>query len=216
MARDLTEALEAEFQKTGLKPILFCEVGVSSGTVRVWSGVGTITWNGESWTGIGQFGMISEITETTETRADGLVLTLSGVDPTLLGYALTEIRHGKNAKIWLGAMDAAGAILADPYLSFSGKVDTAAIDEGGETSTIQITVESRLIEMHRPRDRRWTHEDQQIDYPGDLGFEYVAGLQELNIIWGRGNPLPSQPFTPPVFDYPEAPPGTFGPPRLGE
>ncbi len=216
MARDLSVALEAELQKAGLKPVIFTEVEVSSGTVRVWSGVGTITWDSVSWTGVGKLGSISSITETSETRAEGLVLTLSGVDPTLLGYALTEIRHGKNAKVWLGAMDDAGAILADPFLSFSGKVDTASVDEGGETSQIQISVESRLIEMHRPRDRRWTHEDQQIDYPGDLGFEYVAGLQELNIIWGRGTPLPSQTYQAPVPDYPAAPPGAWGPGSLGE
>ena len=196
MARSLVAALGAEIQKAALKPIRFAEVEVSSGTVRVWSGVGTITWNSQTWTGIGSFGGISPITETSEARAEGLVLTLSGVDPTLLGYALTEIRHGKNAKVWLGAMDDAGDILADPFLSFAGKVDTAAIDEGGKTSQIQITVESRLIEMHRARDRRWTHEDQQIDYPGDLGFEYVAGLQELNLIWGRGTPFPSGPTQP--------------------
>lgn len=213
MARALIAALEAEIQKAALQPIFFVQLEVATSTVRVWSGVGTLTWNGQTWTGIGQLGMISPVTETTETRAEGIILTLSGVDPTLLGYALTEIRHGKDAKVWLGAMDDAGAVLADPYLSFAGKVDTASIDEGGEAAQIQITVESRLIEMHRPRDRRWTYEDQQMDYPGDLGFEYVAGLQELNLVWGRGTPIPLDnstdqrpPGWPPGIPFP-IPPG---------
>jgi hypothetical protein len=26
--------------------------------------------------------------------------------------------------------------------------------------------------------------DQQYDYPGDLGCEFVAGIQEIQIYWG--------------------------------
>jgi hypothetical protein len=42
-----------------------------------------------------------------------------------------------------------------------------------------------MIDLQRPRERRYTHEDQQIDHPGDMGFEYVSQLQELNLAWGK-------------------------------
>ena len=41
--------------------------------------------------------------------------------------------------------------------------------------------------LKRSRERRYTHDDQQIDFPGDLGFEFVPKLQELNLVWGGQN-----------------------------
>ena len=42
-----------------------------------------------------------------------------------------------------------------------------------------------LIDLNRSRVRRYTNEDQQIDYPTDVGFEYVQSLQDFEIKWGR-------------------------------
>jgi hypothetical protein len=58
--------------------------------------------------------------------------------------------------------------------------------DGAERCEIQITYESRLIDLNRAREWRYTHESQQQISPGDLGFEYVAGLQEREIRWGMG------------------------------
>jgi hypothetical protein len=208
--------MQAEVVKNRLRPVFFVEIGVSSGTVRLWSGVGPILWDSNTWTGAGKLGKIGGITETTEVQAQGLELELSGVAPDLLGYALTEIRHGKDCKIWLGAKDDNNAIIADPAQAFAGRVDSCHLDEAGEivngkkTSTIRLTAESRLVELHRAKVRRYTHEDQQVDYSGDLGFEYVAGLQELNLIWGKGEALPQVGDTS-VYPPTGGPPGGYFP-----
>ena len=209
MARGLTSGMTAEVAKKSLRPVFFVDIGVSSTTIRVWSGTGTISWNGQSWTGVGHLGRISPMSETVEPRATGIQLQLSGIPASLIGYALTEIRHGKTANVWLGLMDDAGAIIVDPYKSFSGRVDTCDIEENGETATIQIGVENRRIEQKRARIRRWTHEDQQLEYAGDKGFEYVSSLQELILTWGRRNvSLPSCGET---TDGPQHPPGGYYP-----
>jgi hypothetical protein len=98
--------------------------------------------------------------------------------------ALNELRRGMPAKLWLGALDDNNNLLADPFLLFEGVTDTADIDENPEELKISIQAESRLIGLQKPQERRYTHEDQQIDFPGDLGFEYVAGLQDKDIVWG--------------------------------
>jgi len=59
------------------------------------------------------------------------------------------------------------------------------INDGSETATIQVTVENRLIEFERTRVRRYTAEDQKIDYPNDKGLEFVAEMAEKEIVWGR-------------------------------
>jgi hypothetical protein len=48
-----------------------------------------------------------------------------------------------------------------------------------------LTAESRLIDLERSRERRYTSEDQKIDYPNDKGLEFIADLQDKEIVWGR-------------------------------
>jgi hypothetical protein len=185
MSRDLTSAVQAELLKMKVKPVIFVEAVFTSGTLRVWSGIGTISWNGQTWTGVGNLGGISPISEGTEPHADGIELSLSGIPSDLVTKALGECRPNAPVKLWFGFLDEAEAVIADPYQSFGGRMDVPSVEEGGETSTIKLRVENRLVDLGKARERRYTHEDQQIDYPGDLGFEYVAGLQEWNGVWGK-------------------------------
>ncbi len=46
-----------------------------------------------------------------------------------------------------------------------------------------MQLEKELIDR-RTNSRRRTHEDQQIDAPGDLYFQYVAGLAQKQVVWG--------------------------------
>jgi hypothetical protein len=40
-----------------------------------------------------------------------------------------------------------------------------------------------MIDLLRPKTRRYTGEDQKIDFPSDLGFDFVPELQDQQIIW---------------------------------
>ena len=64
-------------------------------------------------------------------------------------------------------------------------MDLMNIDDGGQTCTISVSAESRLIDLDRTRERRYTSEDQKIDFPNDKGLEFIADLQDKEIIWGR-------------------------------
>ena len=78
-------------------------------------------------------------------------------------------------------------------------MDTMTISEGAETSSISINVENKLVAFERTKVRRYTAEDQKIDYPlklangndnpnYDAGFEFVTSIVEKEIIWGRPSP----------------------------
>jgi hypothetical protein len=82
-------------------------------------------------------------------------------------------------------MDASNGVITSPVVIFSGFMDTMVINDSSETATIQVAVENRLIEFERTRVRRYTAEDQKIDYPNDKGLEFVAEMAEKEIVWGR-------------------------------
>jgi hypothetical protein len=181
----MTAGYLAAIQSAALRPALFVEANFTSGPIHVWSGVGSITWGGKTWTGLGSLGNVSMIEEGATVEAKGITLTLSGIDPTLLTGILDEFQVGLPAIVSLGLFDTAGALIADPVGCFVGQMDQPTLDVTGTSATISINCESRLIEMNVAVDRRYTNEDQQRDYPGDRGFEFVNSIQEAQIYWGR-------------------------------
>jgi len=184
MSRDLTTAVINQIDATELQPFLLFRGEFATGVVRAWSGIGNLSWDGQTWVGTGSLLQVSSIEEAGETVANGATITLSGVPLELISLALSSARQGSQGKIYLGFLSA-GSVVVDPVLVFEGKLDVPVIEENGETGTIAIAYESRLIDLQKPRESRYTDQDQQRAYPGDLGFEFVPSLQEKSLIWGR-------------------------------
>ena len=143
-------------------------------------------WNGHTWVGAGNLGSISPVGENSDLQAQGVALTLAGLDPALISVAIGEQYQGKACKIWFSPINPdTGQLIGSPLQIFSGRIDTMNI-EAGETATITLTAESKLIDFFRPRISRFNHADQQSKYPTDMGFQYVAEMVTKEIIWGRG------------------------------
>lgn len=187
MTRDLTSGMQTAVTADLVRPITLVQCAFDSGNLNLWSGIGDLTVDSVDYVGAGSLLSIGEISETSELSANGVTVTLSGVTSPLLTKARDEDYQGRELKVLLGAMDASNGVIDDPIVVFSGFMDTMTINEGGETATIQVTVENRLIEFEKTRVRRYTAEDQKIDYPNDKGLEFVAEMAEKEIIWGRNS-----------------------------
>lgn len=185
MSRNLTAGVITEITAKKMRPVLFVQGRFTSGYVFLWSGIGTISWNSQTWTGAGSLLTVSPLPETADVTAEGVQISLSGIPSDLIGKALGEVRQGAPVTIYQGFLTAAGAVVSNPADAWAGRMDTCTIDEGTETATITISCESRLTDLKRSRERRYTSQDQDIDFPSDLGFDYVPGLQQLNLTWGR-------------------------------
>jgi hypothetical protein len=182
--RDLTSAMQTEVGKTEVAPILLFEGEFISGTVRAWSGYGNLTWAGVSWDGTGTLLSISSISETNETAAQGINVTLNGLPSELISLVLSEVKQGASGKVYLGLLDGQ-QVINDPVLLFSGKLDIPGVFDEGETAEVSITYESRLIDLERARVNRYTPEDQKRLFAGDLGLDYVPAIQDKKVVWGR-------------------------------
>lgn len=189
MARDLTTATKNALIAETVAPIMLFYGDFASGPVRIWSGYGDLSWNGNTWIGVGDFGGVSSVAESEDLRANGVTFTLNGIDPSLVSTVLTDTYQGRECSLHLGAINlSTGALIADPYQLFAGRMDVITIDESADTATISLQAESLLIDLNRPRERRYTYEDQIQLYPGDEGLEFVAGIQDKPIPWGVPTP----------------------------
>lgn len=189
MSRSITTAFKNAIVDQVVRPLLACELEFSTGTLRFWNGYGdlTMTAGGSSntFTGLGDLMNVSAISESDQIEAIGASLSLTGIKSSLISAALSANYTNRNASIFLGLFDTNKSVIADVYTLFKGKMDIMKIDEGPESATIVLNLENRLIALDRAKNRRYTHEDQQLSFSGDLGFEFVPDLQDKEIIWGK-------------------------------
>ena len=189
MSRSITTAFNNAITSQVVRPLLAVELEFSTGTLRFWNGYGdlTMTAGGSSntFTGLGDLMGVSAVSESDQVEAIGATLSLTGIKSSLISSALSANYTNRNASIFLGLFDTNKSVIADVYTLFKGKMDIMKIDEGAESATIVLNLENRLIALDRPKERRYTHEDQQLSFSGDLGFEFVPDLQDKEIIWGK-------------------------------
>ncbi len=188
MSRTLSTEMQAVATAELVRPIYLVDMEFSSGSIYLWSGMGDLTYNSNTYLGAGDLLSIGAIQETAELTANGATVTIGGIKQSLLTLARDEPYQGRPLIIRLGAFDENGDLIASPVILFSGFMDIMTIADSGETSTITVTVENKLIAFQRTAVRRYTAEDQKIDHPTDKGFEFVAKIQEKEIVWGRPSP----------------------------
>lgn len=184
----------------------------SPNELRLWSGLGDFVYDGETYTGAGHLLQISEMQETSDISARGASMSLSGIPSSLISLALDEPYQGRTVKVKIGLRGGSiptGSFLAlndtPDYLIvdspdgkldisysetffmfdiFIGLMDQMNIEDNGTTATIGLAVESKLIDLNRPRGFRYTDQAQRTTYSDDKAFEFVSRLQNEDLSWG--------------------------------
>ncbi len=184
MARSIESALQTEFLADHFRPISLFEFEFSGTPVRFWTGLGDLTWNSNTYTGSGDLLTFAPIQESGDTGSISAEFQLSGLNSALISNVLGQIQHGDEITVYVGALDADGAVVIDPLKIFEGLVDVANIRKSADTAVISVTAENRTIRLNRPKARRWTKEDQQRDYANDTAFNFTTTLQQKQFRWG--------------------------------
>ena len=183
--RNLTSGIKTEITAKRFRPVVFFQFAFDGGDLNLWTGIGPIDWNGDTWEGSGDLLSVSPVRETQKTKAVGVEFQLTGIKTSIVSLALSEDYQGRVAQMWLAMLDTSQNVISDPYLNFKGRMDVMTIEDSGDTATISLTAESVLVDLEKPKERRYTDEDQQNEFSGDKGFEFVPGLQEKEIRFGN-------------------------------
>jgi hypothetical protein len=181
--KSISVGQQAALEAAHVVPVGFFEVDwASTGVQRYCTAGADIVWNTHTWQGRGQIVDISPIRETEAVEAVGYRLTLSGVPSSFVSGALQEPVQGRRLTMWLGLLDAAGALIGTPIGEFEGRMDTMPILDG-ETATITLNVESEMASLMGAAVRRYTDEDQRKVYPTDGFFRFVPTMTERLIVF---------------------------------
>jgi hypothetical protein len=182
MPRSLPSPLLAAVATNSFTPCYLLDIALVSGVEHVWSGIGSVTWNGNTYRGVGSLGAVGDVEEGSDVQATGTSVGLSGIDSGLMNETLNDIQQGAHGALWLGLF-ADGAISC-AYRLLGGVVDAPQVGVGPETFSIALALESKMTNLKRANNRRYTAADQRSYYPLDSGFNWVEVLNDIALLWG--------------------------------
>lgn len=153
--------------------------------IRVWTGIDDLTINSETYTGAGTLLSIGNLEENLELSSSSLNVSLSAMDNTVLNYALSENYQNRNITLFLGYVMGGTNEVAGTLTLFKGRMTNLSVADTPDGSTVTVQAESRLIDLDRPSNFRYTKESQNFLHSGDTAFNRVSSLQDKEIIWGK-------------------------------
>lgn len=153
--------------------------------ILVWTGTDDLVINSETYTGAGSLIQISNIEDTIELKSSGMMVTISGMDATVLNYALTENYQNRPITLFLGFTMGGSNEVAGVLTLFKGRMINMTISDSPDGATIALSAENRLVDLKRPSNLRYTKNSQRYVDSADTGFNRVNSIQDMEIIWGR-------------------------------
>jgi hypothetical protein len=164
--------------------VLLVALEFSDGTVRYTSADRDVVYGSVNYTAAGNFASISAVEEGTELESHSITIGINGIPAENLSLAIGATYQNRTATVYLGFLDINYDLVADPFVAFKGRMNSMDIVLG-ETASIQLGIQSRLVDWDKPRIRRYTNEDQQNYYSGDKGLEFVNEMVDKDLVWGR-------------------------------
>lgn len=190
MSRGLSDDLLGAIEEQVVRPFLAVRIELPD-PVYVWTGFGLLEFddadgNPRTWLGTGQLGSLDTVGESTDGSATGIKVALYNVPSDFRDEIADQAERGVTFELYAGALDETFQVVTATQLIWKGRLAEYKISDAGTTIAVEITGESRAIDQRRPAIKRFTDEYQQRMYPGDLFFEYVSRMTEVQILWAQG------------------------------
>lgn len=181
LRRGVDSTLLTEIGKPHFHPVILAFVDWPGDPVRAHTGLGNITFGGETWVGLGNIGSVSMPSETVgiaQEHADFMLI--EGAEA--LDALVESAQRGIVCEVYFGATTTAGGttLVGTPVQIFTGlsdeMSDTFAPTDDGYERGVRLSARtgpsqrSRCVVTH-------TNETHQIDNPGDTFFRHAAGVE---------------------------------------
>jgi hypothetical protein len=213
MARDLDSPVadaRAEF-------VYLYEINHSGGVVRLTNAPADIVALSETWTAVGGSLIHGPVPDLPDSKAQGITLTLYGVDQTITAVIQNNQFRGRIVKVYLVHFNPDTGAIYTPDLIFRGRQHGAyQVSEDRQSDSTQsggsVTVTTRITsDLSAIRSKQslkcnvHSHEEylrrSGVTTPDDKFFERVPTIMDKTIYWGIYAPNPpSPPYKPPEDD----------------
>lgn len=184
--RNASVSFLAEVAKSQNQSFHLFEGYWDSGTIYLCDQPRTVTWNGNSYLGVGKFISYDRMEENTDMVIQNVSITLAGAPTDLIAIAMQQNFINRRAVIYYGFFDASLNVIADPLPIFDGLMDGCTLSEDPTKGDASITIAAS--DYHADFDKavgRLTNQtSQQFYYPADNSMNLVASIVDKVVNWG--------------------------------
>lgn len=157
--------------------------------VRVWGGHGPITLGGEIFQPVGDRSLVQVAGGALGSAAQGITLSLSGIEPAVLELLDADEVAQAPAALWRLIFAGDGVTLLDAQVWQRGRLDELIQDEEiGGTAMLSVALETAARGLGRSGARLRTDADQRLIKANDGFFRNVAFAGEKTLYWGGRKP----------------------------
>ena len=96
-------------------------------TLHLWSGDTDLTFDSDTYTGVGSLLQMSNIEDTLELKSTGISITLAGMDTTVLNLALSEDYQNRLITVFIGYLSGGTDHVQGTMTLFKGRMTSMII-----------------------------------------------------------------------------------------
>lgn len=155
---------------------------------RFWNGSYKLTTGDHDWFGQSKLGGIEGLEIEGDLNLSTIKVVISGVDERLLAVALGDRDEyiGRHLIVFTQDFDDEHQPLGDPEAVAAGIIDGLELSRvqaegGGTRRTITVTAPNIFYGRSDGSDSYYTHQSQQLRFPGDRGLQYRSDMYDTNI-----------------------------------
>ena len=179
-----TAAFLAAVETRTLTASHLVDVYLDDGTVRMTDAHRELVSGGNTYTPLGHYLGFQMSSEDVAMTTGEMTLSVSGIDQTFISSMLNERYLNRRVVLQQILFDGDLQIVADAVILFDGNIsDQVITDNPGNKSAIAFKVSNVWSRMSRKRGRHTNTNEQQFEFPGDLGFDFSADNNP--VLWGK-------------------------------
>lgn len=163
------------------RPVVLVEIDTPSLPIRLTSNTQDIVFESNTYTA-NALGGISTISETADLNDAQISIIFSGIDPAIKAVVASPDFINSSVTVHIQFFDENWQPSGDGLIYFIGSAASQNI-ASGQSSDITVSCKSKVATLSRPRSERYSDQEQQAQYPGDLGMQYASELASKEIIW---------------------------------
>ncbi len=187
MTRSLTTAIKNALATNDIRPVHLITIGFTSPvniTDCSFPLTSSVSGSSVTYTASDFIMGISNFTEETDVTKTSLTLSLSGADQTFISTVLNENVVNDSVDIFRGLLNSSNALVADPFLLYSGTIDSFTVSENKNSSNVNLQIVSHWADFDKTNGRKTNNTSQQRFFSADVGMDFSSETVQ-DIKWGR-------------------------------
>jgi len=186
--RDLTPEMDDGLRRRVVRPHILMRMDHPAGTLRLWTGLGTLDYDGFSWTGAGSLIAITPLEDSTEIRVAQGQITLPGIDfsDEAMEMILTPVARVPVHR-WLAFLDDRGNVIPDPIYRAKMYADPPVVSYDGQgKSFVTVPLTGAVFNLTLAPNTLLSNEEQLALYPDDSGLSQMEDAANQQLTWTAG------------------------------